>query len=82
MTHQRYLISINNYSIMKITYFKDTDTLLVNFNENEVTETKDLNENILLDLDRLGNIVSMTIEHAKQQTEISSLSFNQVDTKV
>ncbi|MFW5656810.1 MAG: DUF2283 domain-containing protein [Bacteroidota bacterium] len=67
---------------MKITYFKDTDTLLVNFNENEVTETKDLNENILLDLDRLGNIVSMTIEHAKQQTEISSLSFNQVDTKV
>jgi uncharacterized protein YuzE len=64
---------------MEITYFKDTDTLLVNFNNNEITETKDLNENILVELDKNGNVVSMTIEHAKQQTEISSFSFNQVE---
>jgi uncharacterized protein YuzE len=64
---------------MKITYFKDTDTLLVNFNNNEITETKDLNENILVELDKSGNVVNMTIEHAKQQTEISSFSFNQVE---
>jgi uncharacterized protein YuzE len=64
---------------MEITYFKDTDTLLVNFNNNEITENKDLNENILVELDKNGNVVSMTIEHAKQQTEISSFSFNQVE---
>lgn len=64
---------------MEITYFKDTDTLLVNFNNNEITEIKDLNENILVELDKNGNVVSMTIEHAKQQTEISSFSFNQVE---
>ena len=64
---------------MEITYFKDTDTLLVNFNNNEITETKELNENILVELDKNGNVVSMTIEHAKQQTEISSFSFNQVE---
>jgi len=64
---------------MKITYFKDTDTLLVNFNNNEIIETKGLNENILVELDKNGNVVSMTIEHAKQQTEISSFSFNQVE---
>lgn len=64
---------------MKITYFKDTDTLLVNFNDNEVIETKDLNENMLIELDKKGDVVSMTIEHAKQQTEISSFSFNQVE---
>jgi uncharacterized protein YuzE len=63
---------------MKITYFKDTDTLLVNFNENTIVDTRDLNENILIELDKNGNIVSMTIEHAKQQTEIGSFSFNQV----
>ena len=67
---------------MKITYFKDTDTLLVNFNDNEIIETKDLNENILIELDKNGNVVSMTIEHAKQQTEISSFSFNQVENMV
>ena len=63
---------------MKITYFEDTDTLLVYFNNNEIVETKDLNENTLIELDADGQIVSMTIEHAKNQTEISSITFNQV----
>ena len=63
---------------MKVTYFVDTDTLLVYFNDNEIVETKDLNENTLIELDLNGNIVSMTIEHAKEQTEVSSFSFNQV----
>ncbi len=43
-----------------------------------IVETKDLNENTLLELDENGNIVSMTIEHAKQQTEVSSFYFKQV----
>ncbi|MFW6222976.1 MAG: DUF2283 domain-containing protein [Bacteroidota bacterium] len=64
---------------MKITYFKDTDTLLVNFNNNEISDTKDLNENVLIELDKHGNVVSMTIEHAQKQAEISNFSFNLVE---
>jgi uncharacterized protein YuzE len=67
---------------MKVTYFDDTDTLLVYFNDHKIVETKDLNDNIIIELDENGNIVSMTIEHAKQQTEISSFSFNQVPKMV
>ncbi len=63
---------------MKVTYFDDTDTLLVNFNDHKIVETKDLNENTIIELDVNGNIVSMTIEHARLQTEVSSFSFNQV----
>ena len=63
---------------MKVTYFDDTDTLLVYYNDHKIVETKDLNENTLLELDENGNIVSMTIEHAKEQTEVSSVSFKQV----
>jgi uncharacterized protein YuzE len=63
---------------MKITYFDDTDTLLVYYNDHKIVETKDLNENTLLELDENGNIVSITIEHAKEQTEVSSFSFKQV----
>ena len=66
---------------MKITYFENTDTLLVYFNNNEIVETKDLNENTLIELDKNGKVVSMTIEHAKEQTEISSFTFNQVLSK-
>lgn len=67
---------------MNITYFKDTDTLLVNFNNNEIALTQDLNENVLVELDKNGAVVSMTIEHAQQQTEVQSFSFNQVDKVV
>ncbi|MFH0757874.1 MAG: DUF2283 domain-containing protein [Bacteroidota bacterium] len=67
---------------MKITYFKDTDTLLVNFNDNEIALTQDLNENVLVEMDKNGVMVSMTIEHAQHQTEIQSFSFNQVDKAV
>lgn len=67
---------------MNITYFKDTDTLLVNFNDNEIALTQDLNENVLVELDKNGAVVSMTIEHAQQQTEVQSFSFNQVDKAV
>ncbi len=63
---------------MRITYFKDTDTLLVNFNDHEIAETKDLSENVLVELDETGNVVSMTIEHAAKQAEISNFSFNQI----
>lgn len=65
---------------MKITYFKDTDTLLVNFNNNKIIETKDLNEDVLVEFDDKGNVVSMTIEHAQQQAEIANFSYNQVET--
>jgi len=64
---------------MKITYFKDTDTLLVNFNENQISETKDFSEDVLVELDPKGNLVSMTIEHASQKANMSDFSFNQVN---
>ncbi|NUM54889.1 MAG: DUF2283 domain-containing protein [Candidatus Hydrogenedentes bacterium] len=60
---------------MKIKYFADTDTLLVDFNSREVVETRDLNENVLVDLDKDGFVVSMTVEHAKQQTDLNEFSY-------
>lgn len=63
---------------MKITYFKDIDTLLVTFSNKDVFETKEINENTIIDLDEKGLIVAITIEHANQQTELSSFSFDQI----
>jgi uncharacterized protein YuzE len=40
----------------------------------EIAVTKDLNENVLIELDKDGNVVSMTIEHVRKQTEPRSLS--------
>ena len=49
---------------MKIKYFQETDTLHIEFKPADIAETRDLDENTLLDLDREGNICAMTIEHA------------------
>ena len=63
---------------MKIKYFQDTDTLYIEFRPAKVAETKDLDENTLLDLDKDGNICAITVEHAKDRADISHFSFEQV----
>ena len=63
---------------MKIKYFQDTDTLYIEFRAAEVAETKDLDENTILDLDRKGNICGITIEHASDRTDIPQFSYEQI----
>jgi uncharacterized protein YuzE len=60
---------------MKIQYFQDTDTLHIEFRVAEVAETRDLDENTLLDLDRNGGLCGMTVEHARVRAEIPKFSY-------
>ena len=60
---------------MKIRYFPDTDTLLVSFSERQIVETADLTENVLMDLDEEGHLVSVTLEHATRQTDVNEISY-------
>jgi len=63
---------------MKIRYFTDTDTALIEFSNESVAETKEISENLYIDLDEKGNLVSMTIEHAKDKASISEISYLQM----
>jgi uncharacterized protein YuzE len=63
---------------MKIQYFPDTDTLYIEFKPVEVAETRDLDENTLLDLDRDGNIAAITVEQASKRADIPTFSYEQV----
>lgn len=63
---------------MNIKYFQDTDTLYIEFRKDAVAETRDLDEDTLLDLDAAGNIVATTVEHAWQRADIPHFSFEQV----
>ena len=63
---------------MRVKYFADTDTALVEFTDNEVLETKEISENIFVDLDREGNLVSMTIEHARTNARLQEFSYQEV----
>jgi len=63
---------------MEIIYFQDTDTLDIAFRSVEVTETKDLDENTLLDVDGDGNICGMTIEPVSARAELPKFSYEQI----
>ncbi|MBX9661454.1 MAG: DUF2283 domain-containing protein [Nitrospiraceae bacterium] len=63
---------------MTIKYFQDTDTLHIEFRVAAVAETRDLDENTQLDLDKEGNICAMTIEHARDRADIPHFSFEQI----
>jgi uncharacterized protein YuzE len=63
---------------MRIKYFEDTDTTLVEFSSNLPIETRELNENIYLDLDAEGNVVSMTIEHAGQSADMREFLYQRI----
>ena len=64
---------------MKIRYFQDTDTLYIEFRSTDVAETRDLDEDTLLDLDAEGKICGITVEHARTRVEdIPHVSFEEV----
>ena len=60
---------------MKAKYFRDTDTLLLTFSNQDIVETYDLNEDVLVETDKDGRVVSMTVEHAKEQTDVNEFSY-------
>jgi uncharacterized protein YuzE len=63
---------------MKIRYFTETDTLYIEFRNQPVAETRDLDENTVLDVDGEGNICAITVEHASQRAGIPDFSYEQV----
>jgi len=63
---------------MKMTYFQDTDTLYLEFNNNPIVETQEINENTLVDRDKNGNICAITLEHARSLTDLNAFSLETI----
>lgn len=63
---------------MKIRYFTDTHTLYIEFRDRPVAETRDLDENTVLDVDADGNIYAITVEHASKRAGMPAFSYEQV----
>lgn len=63
---------------MKVRYFADTDTLLIVFRDAPVAETRDLDEDTLLDVDADGHICAITVEHASKRAGAPEFSYEEV----
>ena len=63
---------------MRIQYFPDTDTLYIELAPSEVHESRDLDEDTLVDLDASGRLCAITIEHASDRTTIPAFSYEEI----
>jgi len=66
---------------MRVKYFSDTDTAHVGFTDKDVFETREISENVYIDIDENGNIVNMTIEHAKDNAGLREFSYQEIPCK-
>lgn len=60
---------------MRVKYFADTDTALIELSDRTPVETRALNENVYIDLDADGRVVSLTIEHARQTAAVDEFAY-------
>lgn len=63
---------------MKIKYFRETDTLYIEFRALPVAETRDLDEDTQIDVDADGNICAITVEHASRRADLPTIDYEQV----
>lgn len=60
---------------MRVKYFSDTATAIIGFTDKAVHETKEISQNIYIDIDATGNLISITVEHAKGSAGLWEFSY-------
>lgn len=65
---------------MRVRYFEDTDTALIELGTATPHETRELAEDLYVDLDARGRVVSITVEHASRQGDLTDFSFERIAT--
>lgn len=58
---------------MKIQYFADTDTLYFDLMAGPSSQTEAINDNLIVDFNADHNVVGITLEHASQTIDLSSI---------
>lgn len=59
---------------MRVSYFDDTDTLYIEFIDARIHETRELDDNTLLDVDEQGRLCALTVEHASRRANLEHIT--------
>lgn len=63
---------------MRVRYFEDTDTALIELGTDAPHETRALVEDVYVDLDAQGRVISITVEHASRQGDPTDFSYERI----
>ena len=64
---------------MKVTYFADTDTLVLQFTEELIEDYVDVGVGDLIELDANGELVKLTLEHAEGRKILPGIEFEKIE---
>ena len=56
---------------MKLHYYPETDSLYIELRSSPGTETREIVEGLVVDLDAEGNVVGLDIDHASRKLDLS-----------
>jgi uncharacterized protein YuzE len=63
---------------MTFEYFTETDTLYIAFRPGPGADAAEVAPDVILDYDTQGNVMGLTIEHASQRADLSSVSMTRI----
>ncbi len=61
---------------MKINYHPATDSLYIDFGAAKATESEEIREGVVIDLDKNGNITGVDIQHASKKLDLTSIEMS------
>jgi uncharacterized protein YuzE len=63
---------------MKLEYYKQTDTLYIEFKEGTAKTQKEISKDMVLDLDENGSVIGIEIEYASKHLDVQSLQVKDI----
>jgi len=67
---------------MKIKYYKETDSLYIDFSSKTSSDSKEISEGIVLDYDSDGNIVGIDIDNASHKIDLKEVVLSKIPAEV
>ncbi len=58
---------------MKLHYYADTDSLYIDLNASPSTDSKEISDGLVVDLDAQGRVVGLDIQHASERMDLSKI---------
>jgi len=67
---------------MRLSYYRETDSLYISLADRPSTESEEVSEGVILDYDGNGNLVGIDIDNASKKLELKKLVLNKLPTDV
>ena len=67
---------------MKLSYYKDTDSLYIDLSSKASAESREISDGIVLDYDSDGNLVGIDIDNASRKVDMKEVSLSRIPADI